>query len=159
MTREEQEKLGKEIVEKLNKGEKVSEFNISYFYNIKQFHYIKIEKINSDNFNLIILPIDNDGEWLLEVKFKVNNSFPSKINLSLIFGYYYDFNCRFQCLTKFKLTGNYLNIKSLDYWLVKNEKFKWILEKLKINDPEYNLAMYELFGFNEEYIRKIKYYG
>ena len=153
MTREEQEKLGKEIVEKLNKGKKVRGINISNFYNIKQFYYIKIEKINSDNFNLIILPIDNDGEWLLEVKFKVNNSFPSKINLSLIFGYYYDFNCRFQCFTKFKLTGNYLNIKSLDHWLVKDERFWWILEYLKEDNPEYNLAMYELFGINEEYIK------
>ena len=149
----EQEELGKEIVERLNKGESVDRWNISNFYNIKQFHYIKIEKINSDNFNLIILPIDNDGEWLLEVKFKVNNSFPSKINLSLIFGYYYDFNCRFQCFTKFKLTGNYLNIKSLDHWLVKDERFWWILEYLKEDNPEYNLAMYELFGINEEYIK------
>ena len=52
------------------------------------------------------------------------------------------------------LTGEIISNCSLDYWLVKNEKFKWILEKLKINDPEYNLAMYELYGFNEEYVRR-----
>ena len=46
MTRKEQEKLGKEIVERLNKGKEISGFNISYFYNIKQFHYIKTEEIN-----------------------------------------------------------------------------------------------------------------
>ena len=56
------EKLGKEIVEKLNKGESVgSSWNISSFYNIKQFHYIKTKIITSNTFQLIILPEDNDG--------------------------------------------------------------------------------------------------
>ena len=69
MTRKEQEKLGKEIVEKLNKGESVgSSWNISYFYNIKQFHYIKIEEISLDKFDLIVLPEDYDGDSLLEIK-------------------------------------------------------------------------------------------
>ena len=50
MTREEQEKLGKEIVEKLNKGESVSEWSLSDFYNIKKFYYIKIKRINPNKF-------------------------------------------------------------------------------------------------------------
>ena len=162
MTREEQEKLGKEIVEKLNKGKKVRGINISYFYNIKQFHYIKIEEIDSDNFNLIALPIDNEGNSFLEVRFWVYLNIKSiyNININPENNSYFDLiSYKYYCFTKFNLTGEIISNCSLDYWLVKNEKFKWILEKLKINDPEYNLAMYELFGFNEEYIRKIKYYG
>ena len=58
------------------------------------------------------------------------------------------------CFTKFKLTGNFWEEDNLDYWLVRDERFEWIIEKLKEYDSEYNLAMYELFGFNEEYIRK-----
>ena len=50
MTREEQEKLGKEIVERLNKGESVSEWSLSDFYNIKKFYYIKIKRINPNKF-------------------------------------------------------------------------------------------------------------
>ena len=162
MTREEQEKLGKEIVEKLNKGESVSEWSLSDFYNIKKFYYIKIEEIDSDNFNLISLPIDNEGNSFLEVRFWVYLNIKSiyNININPENNSYFDLiSYKYYCFTKFNLTGEIISNCSLDYWLVKNEKFKWILEKLKINDPEYNLAMYELFGFNEEYIRKIKYYG
>ena len=93
MTREEQEKLGKEIVERLNKGESVRGINISNFYNIKQFYYIKIEKINSDNFDLIILPIDNDGDSLLEIRFRVyKNSYNNEIIISSIFLKCYIYN-------------------------------------------------------------------
>ena len=159
MTREEQEKLGKEIVEKLNKGEKVSGFNISYFYNIKQLYFIKTEEIDSNKFNLIALPIDSNGESLLEVMFEIKIDVYSdyRIDIYLYFNYlnYYIYNGIYHCFTKFKLTGNFWEEDNLDYWLVRrNEKFRWIREKLKIDDPEYNLAMYELFGFNEEYVRK-----
>ena len=58
------------------------------------------------------------------------------------------------CFTKFKLTGNFWEEDNLDYWLVRDERFECILKYLKEDAPEYNLAMYELFGFNEEYIRK-----
>ena len=34
---EKEEKLGKEIVEKLNKGEKINDWSLSDFYNIKNF--------------------------------------------------------------------------------------------------------------------------
>ena len=73
MIRKEQEKLGKEIVEKLNKREKIKGIEIYNFYNIniKQFHYIKIEEIDPNNFNLIVLPEDSDGESLLDIKFDV----------------------------------------------------------------------------------------
>ena len=47
---EKEEKLGKEIVEKLNKGEKINDWSLSDFYNIKKFYYIKIKRINSDKF-------------------------------------------------------------------------------------------------------------
>ena len=156
MTRKEQEKLGKEIVEKLNRGESVRGINISIFYNIKQFHYIKIEEISLDKFDLIVLPEDYDGESLLEIKLVIflNIKFIDSINLEN--NLYFDaIFRRYRCFTKFKLTGDSLHLNNLDYWLVRrNEKFRWILKKLKINDPEYNLAMYELFGFNEEYIRR-----
>ena len=155
MTRKEQEKLGKEIVERLNKGKKVRGINISNFYNIKQFYYIKIEEINSKEFYLIVLPIDNEGNSFLEVRFSVyKNSYNNEIILSSIVLKCYIYNNIYYCFTKFNLTGEIISNCSLDYWLVKNEKFKWILEKLKINDPEYNLAMYELYGFNEEYVRR-----
>ena len=151
------EKLGKEIVEKLNKGESVgSSWNISSFYNIKQFHYIKTKIITSNTFQLIILPEDNDGDSLLEMKFLVSLFYSRiKLNIFLIDNkkYYVD-NNKFHCFTKFNLTGNFWNDSSLDYWLVRDEKFEWILEYLKEYDPEYNLSMYELFGFNEEYVRK-----
>ena len=152
MTRKEQEKLGKEIVEKLNKGEKVGGFNISNFYNIKQFYYIKTEEISLDNFDLIVLPEDNDGDSLLKVRFLVkivNNS------ISIRDGTYCNYKLNKPCcFTKFNLTGNYWEGYDLDYWLVRDERFECILKYLKEDDPEYNLAMYELFGFNEEYIRK-----
>ena len=159
MTREEQEKLGKEIVEKLNRGESVRGINISIFYNIKQFHYIKIEEISLDKFDLIVLPEDSDGESLLKVRFeiKINVYNDYRIDIYLYFNYlnYYIYNGIYHCFTKFKLTGNYWEEDNLDYWLVRrNEKFRWIREKLKKDNPEYNLAMYELFGFNEEYVRK-----
>ena len=162
MTREEQERLGKEIVEKLNKGESVKGINISYFYNIKQFHYIKIEEISLDKFDLIVLPEDSDGESLLDIKFDVElysqNNFTYQLYFELKNSYYH--KNKFNFFTKFKLTGNYWEVDYLDYWLISRDKrFKWIIEKLKKDNPEYNLAMYELFGFNEEYIRKIKYYG
>ena len=70
-------------------------------------------------------------------------------------GCVYDYSIfKYRCFTKFNLTGNFWNDSSLDYWLVRDEKFEWILEYLKEYDPEYNLSMYELFGFNEEYVRK-----
>ena len=160
MTRKEQERKGKEIVERLNKGKKVRGINISNFYNIKQFYYIKIEKINPNKFFLIILPEDNDGDSLLEIRFRVyKSSYNNEIILNYVIIKCYNNNNIHYCFTKFNLIGEIINNYSLDYWLIKEERFKWILEKLKINDPEYNLAMYELFGFNEEYIRKIKYYG
>ena len=155
MTRKEQEKLGKEIVEKFNRGESVRGINISIFYNIKQFHYIKIEEISLDKFDLIVLPEDYDGDSLLEIKLVIflNIKFIDSINLEN--NLYFDaIFRRYRCFTKFNLTGEIISNCSLDYWLVKNEKFKWILEKLKKDNPEYNLAMYELFGFNEEYIRR-----
>ena len=152
MIRKEQEKLGKEIVERLNKGEKVGGFNISNFYNIKQFYYIKTEEISLDNFDLIVLPEDNEGDSLLKVRFLVkivNNS------ISIRDGTYCNYKLNKPCcFTKFNLTGNYRKINNLDFWLVRDEKFEWIKEKLKKDDPEYNLAMYELYGFNEEYIRR-----
>ena len=160
MTREEQERLGKEIVERLNKGESVRGISISNFYNIKQFHYIKIEEISLDKFDLIVLPEDSDGESLLKVRFeiKINVYNDYVISIYFYFIYLYDYDCnnfyRYNCFTKFNLTGNYRKINNLDFWLVRDEKFEWIREKLKIDDPEYNLAMYELFGFNEEYVRK-----
>ena len=154
MIKEEQEKLGKEIVERLNKGENVNDWNLSYFYNIKKFHYIKIEKINSDKFRLIVLPEDNDGNSLLEIRFNVVYNDSLRFNLYFNYLNYYTYKGIYHCFTKFNLTGNFWEIVNLDYWLVNNKRFKWILEKLKINDPEYNLAMYELFGFNEEYIRR-----
>ena len=156
MTREEQEKLGKEIVERLNKGENVNDWNLSDFYNIKKFYYIKIEEIDSDNFNLIALPIDNEGNSFLEVRFWVYLNIKSiyNININPENNSYFDLiSYKYYCFTKFNLTGNYLNIKSLDHWLVKDERFWWILEYLKEDNPEYNLAMYELFGINEEYIK------
>ena len=154
MTRKEQEKLGKEIVEKLNKGKEISGFNISYFYNIKQFYYIKINFINPREFSLIVLPEDYEGNSLLEVGFIIvtDNFFIRKS--TLVFGYYVD-NNKFHCFTKFKLTGIFWDTVNLDYWIIVNSnKFEWIIEKLKRDNPEYNLAMYELFGFNEEYIRR-----
>ena len=158
MTREEQERLGKEIVEKLNKGESVKGINISYFYNIKQLYFIKTEEIDSNKFNLIALPIDSNGESLLEVMFEIKIDVYSdyRIDIYLYFNYlnYYIYNGIYHCFTKFKLTGNYWEEDNLDYWLVRDERFEWIIEKLKEYDSEYNLAMYELFGFNEEYIRK-----
>ena len=153
MTKEEQERKGKEIVEKLNKGENVNDWSLSDFYNIKKFYYIKIKRINSDKFSLIVLPIDNDGESLLDIRFNVCIT----DNLMLIKNrvYYNDKFNKYCCFTKFNPTGNYWEEDNLDYWLIRrNEKFRWIREKLKIDDPEYNLAMYELFGFNEEYVRK-----
>ena len=153
MIKEEQEKLGKEIVERLNKGESVNDWNLSYFYNIKKFHYIKIEKINSDKFRLIVLPEDNDGDSLLEVMFRIY-----KNSLKFFIYYFNQFysgdSDLYHCFTKFKLTGNFWEEDNLDYWLVRDERFEWIREKLKIDDPEYNLAMYELYEFNEEYIRR-----
>ena len=160
MIKEEQEKLGKEIVERLNKGKKVRGINISNFYNIKQFRFIKTKRINliSNEFYIIVLPEDNEGNSLLEVRFWVylNRNFSNNIGIfSIESNSYFNFKThKSHCFTKFNLTGNYWEIVNLDYWLVKNEKFKWILEKLKINDPEYNLAMYELYGFNEEYVRR-----
>ena len=82
MTKEEQEKLGKEIVEKLNKGEKVKGINISYFYNIKQFHYIKTEEISLDKFDLIVLPEDYEGNSLLEIKIYIY--YNKKLNIFFI---------------------------------------------------------------------------
>ena len=153
MTRKEQEKLGKEIVEKLNKGESVDNLDISSFYNIKQFYYIKIEEIDSDNFDLIVLPEDNDGDSLLEVMFRIY-----KNSLKFFIYYFNQFYSgdrdHYHCFTKFKLTGNYWEGYNLDFWLIRDERFKWIREKLKIDDPEYNLAMYELYGFSEEYVRR-----
>ena len=155
MTRKEQEKLGKEIVERLNKGEKVGGFNISNFYNIKQFYYIKTEEISLDNFDLIVLPEDNDGDSLLEIRFRVyKNSYNNEIILSSIVLKCYIYNNIYHCFTKFKLTGNFSYPSNLDYWLVRDERFECILKYLKEDDPEYNLAMYELYGFNEEYVRK-----
>ena len=157
MTKEEQEKLGREIVERLNKGESVNDLDISSFYNIKQFRFIKTKRINliSDEFYIIVLPEDNEGNSLLEVRFWVyKNSCNNEIILNPIVLKCYIYNNIYHCFTKFNLTGNFWEIVNLDYWLVKDERFWWILEKLKINDPEYNLAMYELFGFNEEYIRR-----
>ena len=152
MTRKEQEKLGKEIVEKLNRGESVRGINISIFYNIKQFHYIKIEEISLDKFDLIVLPEDYDGDSLLEVRFSV--CITDNL-ISIRDGTYCNYKLNKPCcFTKFNLTGNYRKINNLDFWLVRDEKFEWIKEKLKKDDPEYNLAMYELYGFNEEYIRR-----
>ena len=152
MTKEEQERKGKEIVEKLNKGKEISGFNISDLDNIKQLYFIKIEEIDSNKFILIALPIDKDGEWLLEMKFLIKIVDDSIVAID---GAY--FNNRLNkpcCFTKFKLTGNFWEEDNLDYWLVRDERFECILKYLKEDDPEYNLAMYELFGFNEEYIRK-----
>ena len=159
MTREEQEKLGKEIVEKLNKGESVSEWSLSDFYNIKKFYYIKIKRINPNKFFLIILPEDNEGNSFLNVKFYVylNRDFLNNIGIfSIENNSYFNFKTqKSHCFTKFKLTGNYWEGYDLDYWLISRDKrFKWIIEKLKKDNPEYNLAMYELFEFNEEYVRK-----
>ena len=162
MIRKEQEKLGKEIVERLNKGEKVGGYNISNFYNIRQFHYIKIEEINSKEFYLIVLPEDNDGDSFLDIKFDVElysqNNFTYQLYFELKNSYYY--KNKFNFFTKFKLTGNYWNAENLDYWLVRDERFRWIIEKLNKGDnPEYNLAMYELYGFSKEYIkRELNYY-
>ena len=161
MTREEQERLGKEIVEKLNKGESVKGINISYFYNIKQFHYIKTEEISLDKFDLIVLPEDSDGESLLKVRFEIKINVYNDYVISIYFYFIclYDYDCnnfyRYNCFTKFNLTGNYWEVDYLDYWLISRyERFRWIIEKLKKDNPEYNLAMYELFGFNEEYVRR-----
>ena len=44
MIRKEQEKLGKEIVEKLNKGEKINDWSLSDFYNIKKILLYKNKK-------------------------------------------------------------------------------------------------------------------
>ena len=156
MIKEEQEKLGREIVERLNKGESVRGISISNFYNIKQFYYIKIEKISLDSFDLIVLPEDNDGDSLLEIRFRV---YKSSYNNEIILNYviikcYINNNNIHYCFTKFNLTGEIINNYSLDYWLIKEERFRWIIEKLKKDNPEYNLAMYELFGFNEEYVRR-----
>ena len=159
MIRKEQEKLGKEIVEKLNKREKIKGIEIYNFYNIniKQFHYIKIEEIDPNNFNLIVLPEDSDGESLLDIKFDVElysqNNFTYQLYFELKNSYYH--KNKFNFFTKFRLTGNYWEVDYLDYWLISRDKrFKWIIEKLKKDNPEYNLAMYELYGFNEEYVRK-----
>ena len=156
MTKEEQEKLGKEIVERLNKGKKVRGINISYFYNIKQFHYIKTEEISLDKFDLIVLPEDYEGNSLLEIRFRVyKNSYYNEIILNYIIIKCYTNNGIYHCFTKFNLTGNYWEVDNLDYWLISRyERFRWIIKKLKKDDPEYNLAMYELFEFNEEYVRK-----
>ena len=162
MTREEQEKLGKEIVERLNKGESVNDLDISSFYNIKQFRFTKTKRINliSNEFYIIVLPEDNEGNSLLEVRFWVylNRNFSNYIGIfSIESNSYFNFKThKSHCFTKFNLTGNYWEIVNLDYWLVKNKRFKWIIEKLKKDNPEYNLAMYELYGFNEEYVRKTK---
>ena len=162
MTREEQEKLGKEIVERVNKGESVNDLDISSFYNIKQFRFTKTKRINliSNEFYIIVLPEDNEGNSLLEVRFWVylNRNFSNNIGIfSIESNSYFNFKThKSHCFTKFNLTGNYWEIVNLDYWLVKNKRFKWIIEKLKKDNPEYNLAMYELNGFNEEYVRKTK---
>ena len=160
MTKEEQEKLGREIVERLNKGESVNDLDISSFYNIKQFRFIKTKRINliSNEFYIIVLPEDNEGNSFLNVKFYVylNRDFLNNIGIfSIENNSYFNFKTqKSHCFTKFNLTGNYWEIVNLDYWLVKNKRFKWIIEKLKKDNPEYNLAMYELYGFNEEYVRK-----
>ena len=159
MTKEEQEKLGKEIVERLNKGEKVRGINISNFYNIKQFYYIKINFINPREFSLIVLPEDYEGNSLLEIRFRVyKSSYNNEIILNYVIIKCYinnNNNNIHYCFTKFNLTGNYWEVDNLDYWLISRyERFRWIIKKLKKDNPEYNLAMYELFGFNEEYIRR-----
>ena len=152
MTRKEQEKLGKEIVERLNKGESVDRWNISNFYNIKQFHYIKIEKINSKEFYLIVLPIDNEGNSFLEVRFSVCIT----DNLMLIKNRVY-YNAKFNkycCFTKFNPTGNYKDLYSIDFLIVNNKNFYNIINYLSHYDFEYNLAIYELFGINEKNIKE-----
>ena len=127
--------------------------DISSFYNIKQFYYIKIEEIDSNNFDLIVLPEDNDGDSLLEVMFRIY-----KNSLKFFIYYFNQFysgdSDLYHCFTKFNLTGEIINNYSLDYWLIKEERFRWIRKKLKIDNPEYNLAMYELYGFSEEYVRR-----
>ena len=152
MTKEEQEKLGKEIVERLNKGKKVRGINISYFYNIKQFHYIKIEEISLDKFDLIVLPEDYDGDSLLEVRFSVCIT----DNLMLIKNRVY-YNAKFNkycCFTKFNPTGNYKDLYSIDFLIVNNKNFYNIINYLSHYDFEYNLAIYELFGINEKNIKE-----
>ena len=133
MTKEEQEKLGKEIVERLNKGKKVRGINISYFYNIKQFHYIKTEEISLDKFDLIVLPEDYEGNSLLEIRFRVyKNSYYNEIILNYIIIKCYTNNGIYHCFTKFNLTGNYWEVDNLDYWLISRyERFRWIIKKLK----------------------------
>ena len=156
MTRKEQERKGKEIVERLNKGKEISGFNISYFYNIKQLYFIKTEEINSKEFYLIVLPIDKNKNSLLEIKIYIY--YNKKLNIFFICSeniYYNHSLKKYYCFTKFNLTGNYWEEDNLDYWLVRKiEKFRWIKEYLKEDNPEYNLAMYELYGFNEEYVRR-----
>ena len=152
MIKEEQEKLGKEIVERLNKGKKVRGINISYFYNIKQFHYIKIEEISLDKFDLIVLPEDYDGDSLLEVRFSVCIT----DNLMLIKNRVY-YNAKFNkycCFTKFNPTGNYKDLYSIDFLIVNNKNFYNIINYLSHYDFEYNLAIYELFGINEKNIKE-----
>ena len=127
----------------------------SIFFIDEENYFIKTEEIDSNKFNLIALPIDNEGNSFLEVRFWVyKNSCNNEINLNFITLKCYIYNNIYHCFTKFKLTGNFSYPSNLDYWLVKNKRFKWIIEKLKKDNPEYILAMYELFGFNEEYIRR-----
>ena len=66
---------------------------MSDFYNIKKFYYIKIKRINSDKFSLIVLPIDSDGESLLDIKFDVElysqNNFTYQLYFELKNSYYH----------------------------------------------------------------------
>ena len=151
--------VGKLFIDELNKRNNIYGWNISNFYNIKQFHYIETKEIDSKRFYIIALPEDNEGNSLLEIKFLV--SLLTFIEIIPIFGCYYEdimlSNKQYICFTKFiKLTGNFQNKKELDYWLIRNKKIKNIKKCLKSgkNNLNYNLAMYELFGFNEEYVRK-----
>ena len=150
-------------LKELNNGKYIKDITLDWFYNIKQFLLIKIIPADFYNSNLKncvyiqVLPEDNDGESLLnltllynyiedELRLTANSYNNLYLNVHLTY--------KFHCFTKFNLTGYYWEEDNLDYWLVKNNKFRWIKECLKENNPEYNLAMYELYGFNEEYVRK-----
>ena len=125
--------VGKLFIDELNKRNNIYGWNISNFYNIKQFHYIETKEIDSKRFYIIALPEDNEGNSLLEIKFLV--SLLTFIEIIPIFGCYYEdimlSNKHYICFTKFiKLTGNFQNKKELDYWLIRNKKKLKILKNV-----------------------------
>ena len=165
MTREEQEKLGKEIVKEFNSGIITGVIDKYSFKNIKQFHFIKIldnpilnNYVTDCKIFIKILPENIEGDSLLEIIIGLDKVYfeSRKVEMWHVkrssMPFYYCCNI-YERYSKFNLTGNYLNIENLDFWIINSKKFNWVKKYLKKSNFEYNLAMYELFGINRKSIR------